>query len=157
MAALLASHSRLGDNLISFCTSLTNHNNFQFDYFPKKLVNVDRFHVHMQHKELPVLLSRNGKIIRMIPTTGIRDNVVNGSRKDINVDVVKGGSLLPPVEGLKVLPSDEGFSWANENYNSVQRTIDVWSCIISLRVRVLLDDAKWAYIRGWSKEKQVGL
>ena len=30
-------------------------------------------------------------------------------------------------EELKVLGSDENFSWANENYNIWQRTIDVWS------------------------------
>lgn len=63
---------------------------------------------------------------------------------------------LPPVEELKVLPSDEGFSWANENYNSWQRSIDVWSFVLSLRIRVLFDNAKWAYSGGFTEEKQVG-
>ncbi|KAE8075507.1 hypothetical protein FH972_014217 [Carpinus fangiana] len=62
--------------------------------------------------------------------------------------------LDPPVEELKVLPSDEGFSWANENYNSLQRSADVWSFVVSLRVRVLLDNAKWAYLGGFTEDKQ---
>lgn len=70
---------------------------------------------------------------------------------------VKGSKELPPLEGLKVLPSDEGFSWANENYNSLQRSIDVWSFVISFRIRILLDNAKWAYLGGFSEDKQVGL
>ncbi|CBI28458.3 unnamed protein product, partial [Vitis vinifera] len=58
------------------------------------------------------------------------------------------------MEELKVLPSDEGFSWANENYNSWQRSIDVWSFVISLRLRILLDNAKWAYLGGFTEDKQ---
>jgi aarF domain-containing kinase len=61
----------------------------------------------------------------------------------------------PFQEELKVLPSDEGFSWAKDNYNSVQRSIDIWSFVLSLRVRVLFDNAKWAYPGGFSEEKQV--
>ncbi|CAL5065340.1 unnamed protein product [Urochloa decumbens] len=57
-------------------------------------------------------------------------------------------------EELKVLPSDEGFSWAKDNYNSVQRSIDIWSFVLSFRVRVLFDNAKWAYLDGFSEEKQ---
>ena len=70
---------------------------------------------------------------------------------------VRDSKELPPLEELKVLPSDEGFSWANENYNSVQRSIDVWSFVISLRVRVLFDNAKWAYPGGFNEDKQVGV
>lgn len=70
---------------------------------------------------------------------------------------IKKSDELPPVEELKVLPSDESFSWANENYNSVQRSIDVWSFILSLRVRVLLDNAKWAYVGGLTEDKQASL
>lgn len=67
---------------------------------------------------------------------------------------VKGSKELPPLEELKVLPSDEGFSWANENYNSLQRSIDVWSFVISFRIRILVDNAKWAYLGGFSEDKQ---
>ncbi|CAM8891074.1 unnamed protein product [Rhodiola kirilowii] len=67
---------------------------------------------------------------------------------------VRKGKLPPPAEELKVLPSDENFSWANENYNSWQRSVDVWSFVLSLRVRVLFDNAKWAYPGGITEEKQ---
>lgn len=100
---------------------------------------------------------------------------VNGFVKEVNGvagPVDKGGSLVkkdtslalskfsgsddfPPFEGQNNLPSAEGFSWANENYNFIQRNIDVWSFIISLRLRVLLDNAKWTYIGGFTEDKQV--
>ncbi|KAL5540257.1 hypothetical protein UlMin_044497 [Ulmus minor] len=101
-------------------------------------------------------------------------NGVAGKVKKVNGSVINGASIvksipssvvaktrkvgaskeLPPMEELKVLPSDKGFSWANENYNSVQRSIDVWSFVISLRIRVLLDNAKWAYPGGFTEDKQ---
>ncbi|KAF7151462.1 hypothetical protein RHSIM_Rhsim02G0059300 [Rhododendron simsii] len=66
-----------------------------------------------------------------------------------------GGSIeLPPIKELRVLPSDEGFSWARENYNSVQRSIDVWSFVLSFHVCVLFDNAKWSYIGGFTEDKQ---
>ncbi|CAI9090022.1 OLC1v1024705C1 [Oldenlandia corymbosa var. corymbosa] len=100
------------------------------------------------------------------------DHAVNGSRMAVNGSVtgnratlVKRNSPppiiqvsksveLPPLENPRVLPSDEGFSWSRENYNSWQRTIDVWSFVLSLRVRVLFDNAKWAYPGGFTEEKQ---
>ncbi|XP_074285081.1 protein ACTIVITY OF BC1 COMPLEX KINASE 7, chloroplastic isoform X2 [Silene latifolia] len=96
-------------------------------------------------------------------------NGVNGTKQAINgVSITKKQTAYPPVkrsmilrdEGLppleepRVLPSDSGFSWANDNYNSVQRSIDVWSFVLSLRVRVLLENAKWAYAGGFDEEKQ---
>ena len=99
--------------------------------------------------------------------------IVNGTKRVVNgASIVKressaaalvkstkgrGTKELPPIEGLKVLPSDESFSWANENYNSVQRSIDVWSFVLSLRVRVLFDNAKWSYFDGFTEDKQVKL
>lgn len=113
----------------------------------------------------------NGASIKM-EELPVNTKVVNGSSVINGVSKINGASLvkrdptlaivqtqkvdkLPPVEDLKVLPSDEGFSWASENYNSVQRTIDVWSFVLSLRVRVLLDNAKWAYLGGFTEDKQV--
>ncbi|KAL2938631.1 Protein ACTIVITY OF BC1 COMPLEX KINASE 7 chloroplastic [Bienertia sinuspersici] len=61
---------------------------------------------------------------------------------------------LPPLEEPRMMPSDANFSWANDNYNSVQRSADVWSFVLSLRVRVLLENAKWSYIGGFDEEKQ---
>ncbi|MFS7933649.1 putative ABC-type Cd(2+) transporter [Helianthus anomalus] len=126
----------------------------------------------------PVKLGRQGKPITMVPTSELVNNkpvskqragMMNGSAQSVNgtslvkreitppvVKSVKVKELkgLPPSEDLRVLPSDEGFSWANENYNSVQRSIDVWSFVLSLRVRVLFDNAKWAYPGGFTEEKQ---
>jgi disease resistance protein RPM1 len=99
-----------------------------------------------------------------VETVNGSKKVVNGAslvRRDTTPALTKtmkpeSSKELPPLEELKVLPSDEGFSWANENYNSWQRSIDVWSFVLSLRVRVLLDNAKWAYVGGFTEEKQVG-
>lgn len=57
-------------------------------------------------------------------------------------------------EELKILPSDEGFSWAKDSYNSWQRTADIWGFVLSLRIRIMFDNAKWAYVDGFSEEKQ---
>lgn len=142
-----------------------------------------RSQVQMQQTDSPMKLGTNGRPrgrqIKMVPTSEVmrrksasiqKGEIVNGSKR-----VVNGASLVkreasPPLvkspktreskefpssEDLKVLPSDESFSWASENYNSVQRSIDVWSFVLSLRVRVLLDNAKWAYLGGFTEEKQV--
>lgn len=113
------------------------------------------------------------------PINGSAKSIINGSTKVVingtpkmavnGTSLVKGSKMSslvktqkhtrfnddPFQEELKVLPSDEGFSWAKDNYNSVQRSIDIWSFVLSFRVRVLFDNAKWAYPGGFSEEKQV--
>ncbi|PUZ70025.1 hypothetical protein GQ55_2G188300 [Panicum hallii var. hallii] len=83
-------------------------------------------------------------------------SLVKGSKMSSLVKTQKhtGFNNNPFREELKVLPSDEGFSWAKDNYNSMQRSIDIWSFVLSFRVRVLFDNAKWAYPGGFSEEKQ---
>ncbi|XP_021724447.1 uncharacterized protein LOC110691799 [Chenopodium quinoa] len=86
-------------------------------------------------------------------------NGVNIVTRDATSSLVKRSRILedeglPPLEEPRVMPSDAGFSWANDNYSSVQRSADVWSFVLSLRVRVLLENAKWAYIGGFDEEKQ---
>ncbi|KAG7026999.1 hypothetical protein SDJN02_11007 [Cucurbita argyrosperma subsp. argyrosperma] len=132
----------------------------------------------LQHNTSPPRLSTNGRAVKMAPinevvkTKAVSANKVekiNGKRQAINgASIIKrspspplikrtnviDSQKLPPLEDLKILPSDEGFSWANENYNSVQRSIDVWSFIVSLRVRVFLENAKWTYAEGFSEDKQ---
>jgi disease resistance protein RPM1 len=156
-------------------TKLSRKNNNQIQ--TKKMY---KFRIKMQQTESSGKFGTKGRPIKMVPTrevmktkTGPVQNAqnLNGSAKR----VVNGASIVrredaPPLiktpktkqtedfsqsEELKVLPSDETFSWANENYNSVQRSIDVWSFVLSLRVRVLLDNAKWAYAGGFTEEKQV--
>ncbi|ESQ49259.1 hypothetical protein EUTSA_v10020179mg [Eutrema salsugineum] len=139
-----------------------------------------RFHIEMRQSESPSKPGINGRSVKMVPASevvkrkdgvnsvnGSVGKVVNGanlvSSRNINgasSTLVKapkqktGSYLPPPVEGVRVLPSDEGFSWADENYSSLQRSIDVWSFVISLRIRVLFDNAKWAYVGGFTEEKQ---
>ncbi|XP_019435765.1 PREDICTED: uncharacterized protein LOC109342169 [Lupinus angustifolius] len=134
---------------------------------------IPRFIVQMRRTESPA--SINGRDVKMVPTNDIvkkkamsantvqNQAVTNGAsmvRRDPTLaltNTLKSGTAkdeLPPLEDLKVLPSDEGFSWANENYNSWQRSIDVWSFVLSLRIRVLLDNEKWAYLGGFTEEKQ---
>ncbi|KAK6155326.1 hypothetical protein DH2020_009574 [Rehmannia glutinosa] len=179
----LSKHGKLGDDL-SFSGSVSNSNHsklYEDAYNLVKTKKFYRFQVGMQQTELPSKVGINGRATKMVPTTDIKkrkspststSEIVNGSAKNVNgVRVVNGQSLvkrnsvpplskasgankLPPIDGLKVLPSDEGFSWANENYNSIQRSIDVWSFVLSLRVRILLDNAKWTYIGGFSEDKQ---
>jgi len=124
-----------------------------------------------------------GRAVKMVRTTELvnkktisanKVKTVNGSASKVNgasevrkkpmpvlTKTVKSRTRtskeLPSLEEeLKVLPSDEGFSWANENYSSWQRSIDVWSFVVSLRIRILLDNSKWAYLRGFTEAKQVG-
>lgn len=137
------------------------------------------FHVEMRQTESSSRVGTNGRPVKMAPASEVvkRNNLpngkvnkmVNGTKQVINVASFvkknststlikapkgKGSNELPLVEELTVLPSDESFSWANENYNSWQRTIDVWSFVLSLRLHVLFDNAKWAYLGGFSKDKQ---
>ncbi|XP_027330887.1 protein ACTIVITY OF BC1 COMPLEX KINASE 7, chloroplastic-like isoform X2 [Abrus precatorius] len=142
-----------------------------------------RFLVEMRQTELSASkYGTNGRAVKMVPTkeavkrktTSVNKvEMVNGStsKKAVNgaslvrKDTVPTPALtktlksrtskeLPSLGELKILPSDEGFSWANESYNSWQRSIDVWSFVVSLRIRFLLDNAKWAYLGGFTEAKQ---
>lgn len=132
--------------------------------------------VVMRQTDAPKNLRVNGRAVKMVPTSEVmkarnppvkKVENVNGSKQMVNgasivkressaalVTKQKSSEGLPPLEELKILPSDEGFSWANDNYNSWQRSVDVWSFVLSLRIRVLLDNAKWAYVGGLTEEKQ---
>lgn len=176
----LMNHERSGDNL-GFSSSLKNYNKaktrklrrFRVEMQKRELpplpAQPGRVIKMVPTSEIRKKMSPSVDTPRIV--NGSAKNV-NGSAKNINgVHVAASRSLVkkdattppsklsritefPPIEEPKVLPLDESFSWANENYNSVQRTIDVWSSLISLRIRVLLDDAKWTYIGGFSEEKQ---
>ncbi|KAF8014845.1 hypothetical protein BT93_H0591 [Corymbia citriodora subsp. variegata] len=140
---------------------------------------VYRFQVIMRETDSPARLGTNGRAAKMVPVSEVmKRNAPNGNNEVEKVkgskQALKGASIVkkkptlslvktpkvldteqfPPVDELKVLPSDEGFSWANENNNSWQRNIDVWSFVLSLCIRVLFDDAKWAYLGGFSEDKQ---
>ncbi|KAM7271837.1 hypothetical protein ACFE04_031051 [Oxalis oulophora] len=100
-------------------------------------------------------------------STNVNENSRPSSSKAENVNgaasiVSKEKSMVksPPSmlttrnEEIRVMRSAEDFSWANENYNSWQRSIDIWSTVLSLRMRVVFDNAKWAYLGGFSEHEQ---
>ncbi|KAG9448562.1 hypothetical protein H6P81_008527 [Aristolochia fimbriata] len=132
--------------------------------------------VPVRQKEADGLVT-NGRASKMVPTRGLvkrrtsptRRESVNGSVVNVNgVSVAarkKSPGLVKTQKGepakefqfedeLRVLPSDEGFSWAKDDYSSVQRSIDVWSFVLSLRLRVLFDNSQWAYFGGFTEDKQ---
>lgn len=122
--------------------------------------------VKVQSAATKEALKSTGQVMNGSPVVNGKKTLVNGTslvKREGAVPVppvnserkVKKPKLPPPAEELKVLPSDENFSWANDNYNSWQRSVDVWSFVLSLRVRVLFDNAKWAYPGGFTEEKQV--
>lgn len=51
-------------------------------------------------------------------------------------------------------PSDANFKWARDSYSTAERTLDVWSFVLTLRARLYLLDAKFTYLGGFSEEKQ---
>lgn len=166
---------------LSFSSSISNQKQQKFERppcNPPMLENHFGLQVEMRQADAPKDVRINGRAVKMVPTSEItkrrnssanRVETINGSTQVINgASIVKRERTpaparklkvrepqgLPPLEEIKDLPTDESFSWANDNYSSVQRSIDVWSFVISLRIRVLLDNAKWAYIGGFEEEKQ---
>ncbi|XP_020234378.1 protein ACTIVITY OF BC1 COMPLEX KINASE 7, chloroplastic [Cajanus cajan] len=147
---------------------------------PPGNTQIRRFLVEMRQRELPASkYGTNGRAIKMVPANElVKRKIVSTNKVKVNGSTpkpaVNGASLvrknpistltktvksrsskqLPSLEEINFLPSDEGFSWANENYSSWQRSIDVWSFVLSLRVRVLFDNAKWAYLGGFTEAKQ---
>ncbi|KAG7989893.1 hypothetical protein I3843_03G260200 [Carya illinoinensis] len=165
------------DNL-SFSSTISVNKFLKFGGPSKNPPGTDKFQVEMKQAEYPSRLVNNGRAVKMVPASELvkrktpsknKVDIVNGSRQIVEgakvvrrqptaalvkTPKVRKSKELPPAEELKVLPSDEGFSWANENYNSLQRTIDVWSFVFSLRFRVLFSNEKWAYLGGFTDDKQ---
>lgn len=46
------------------------------------------------------------------------------------------------------LPLDYAYAWAKDDYSTVQRTIDTWSFVLTLRARLWLLDQPWTYPGG---------
>lgn len=168
------------DLCFSRSISLNSFNKFEKSTWSPPSHQHFRLRNEMQHNTSPPRLgTTNGRAVKMVPVNEVvrkkaasanKVETINGKKQVIyGASIVKRSPSpplvrrtnvtdprkLPPIEDLKVLPSDEGFSWANENYNSVQRSIDVWSFVISLRVRVFIENAKWTYAGGFSEDKQV--
>ncbi|CAH2056806.1 unnamed protein product, partial [Thlaspi arvense] len=153
-------HGRVVENLcFSSSISIQQLQKYNSDSRPKFFW----FQVKMQHTGSPTKLGSNGRPIKMVPTSElIKTMTVNGSTQVVNgsTRVVNGASIVKRGKASALVKTTEFFPWtkasvgANENYSSVQRSIDVWSFVLSLRVRVLLDNAKWAYIGGFTEDEQ---
>lgn len=139
-----------------------------------------RFKVKMQQNESHSRVGPSGRrpAVKVVPASevmkrktapSLKPEKVNGAHHDTKgVSIIKKETTLAPVklpngraaitvslvEEQKILPSDETFSWANDNYSSWQRNIDIWSTVASLHLRVLLDNAKWTYLGGFTEDKQ---
>lgn len=139
-----------------------------------------QFLVQMKHTESPSTLGINGRPVKMVPIGEVLGrhpqlshniDTVNGSKQSVNGSVVKrksssalvrtpkgkGLKELPPIGELKDTLSHQNFSWSNENYNSLQRSVDIWLFVISFYIRIQLDDTKWTYFGGFTEDKQVNL
>ncbi|KAK1268749.1 hypothetical protein QJS04_geneDACA006704 [Acorus gramineus] len=164
---------------LSFCRSVANlkisQNETSLNGSPVRRFSVEASQVESDK------FGTNGRASRMVPTKELMKSrnatssrpvqQVNGKKVVINGASIVKRSVTPSAlvktrkhvaseekthfdDELKVLPSDKGFSWARDDYNSWQRTIDIWSFVLSLRVRILFDNAKWAYIDGFTEDKQ---
>ncbi|KAH9793760.1 protein ACTIVITY OF BC1 COMPLEX KINASE 7 [Citrus sinensis] len=137
-----------------------------------------QFLVQMKHTESPSTLGINGRPVKMVPIGEVLGrqpqlshniDTVNGSKQSVNGSVVKrksssalvrtpkgkGLKELPPIGELKDTLSHQNFSWSNENYNSLQRSVDIWLFVISFYIRIQLDDTKWTYFGGFTEDKQL--
>ncbi|KAK8916960.1 hypothetical protein KSP39_PZI023086 [Platanthera zijinensis] len=125
----------------------------------RKMVSTEEL-MKSKTASIPKNGSVNGKVSASVVDVSRRvENGAGLAKSNDILDVAKTerkwvADDLYPVDVLKVLPSDENFKWANENYNAWQRTIDIWSFVLSLRIRVLFDSEKWAYLNGFTEEKQ---
>ncbi|KAL7583356.1 hypothetical protein Lser_V15G45547 [Lactuca serriola] len=142
-----------------------------------KIERFHRFRIEMQKRESksPIKSGINGKPngkplnmdripIAMVPITEAMKTMTQSEKRPgiltrltqiVNRETTSAIEVKKPsIEGSNILPSDETFSWANENYNPVQRTLDLCSFVISLHLRLLLNNSKWSYPRGFTKIKQ---
>ncbi|KAL8238056.1 hypothetical protein R6Q59_019137 [Mikania micrantha] len=94
---------------------------------------------------------RSGTSIQINGTSLFEKEISRPLAKSIKVKEPTG---FLPSEEFRVFPSERSFKWANENYDLLQRSMDVWFFVLSLRVRVLLDNSKWAYLGSFTEEKQ---
>lgn len=170
MAAIL-------DNL-SFSSSFSLQNLDTHERNSPKIVRFHRFRIEMLKRESksPMKSGINGKPngkplnmdripIAMVPITEAMKKMTQPEKRPgiltrfTQIDNRETTSAIevkkPSIEGSNILPSDETFSWANENYNPVQRTLDLCSFVISLHLRLLLNNSKWSYPRGFTEIKQV--
>ncbi|KAI0497002.1 hypothetical protein KFK09_023328 [Dendrobium nobile] len=169
---------------LSFSCSISNLQLLNSDALSYKFLHKTKFLRSELRQQESDKIGINGRPNKMVSTkklmktkstftqkigTGSVRTAANGSTRVQNGDsLVKRNEMLDIaktlktkmaddlsyVDGLKIFPSDEDFSWANESYNAWQRTIDIWSFVLSLRIRLLFDNTKWTYFDGFTENKQ---
>uniref|UniRef100_A0A7N0SX17 ABC1 atypical kinase-like domain-containing protein n=1 Tax=Kalanchoe fedtschenkoi TaxID=63787 RepID=A0A7N0SX17_KALFE len=134
-----------------------------------------RLRVELRQTDSRAKLGPNGSAIQMVPTSEIvkrktavkKVEIINGKEKVVNgvaivkvvktpVESGKGENIkqLPPAEESQPIISVKTYSWSDENYSSLHRNIEVWSLVISMRIRFLLDNAKWTYLGGFTEDRK---
>ena len=64
------------------------------------------------------------------------------------------GSCHCAPAGMPAFSMDSDFRWSRDNYNNTQRSIDIWTFIVTLRTKLWLLDQKWSYVGGWTEPKK---
>ncbi len=59
-----------------------------------------------------------------------------------------------PLAGMPAVSMDSDFRWSRDNYNNTQRSIDIWTFIISIRTKLWLLDQKWSYVGGFTEARK---
>lgn len=164
---------------LSFSGFFRNNNNLKLEKCNSLTVRKKCLEFYMQARQTEVeRIKINGQPSRMVPieelsrmsnNSSAKSKLINGAKAAVNgVNLVKrvgtfslvrtqGSSTaeeVPLTDKSRILLTDENFSWSKDDYNTWQRSFDVWSSVLSLRLRVLFDNAKWAYIGGFNEEKQ---
>lgn len=74
---------------------------------------------------------------------------VVAERADMALTPQQPGS--PTLEAqVREIPMDVDFRWAQDSYNSTQRSVDTWVFFAAFRTRLWLLDQKWSYVGGYS-------
>ncbi|CAA6672448.1 unnamed protein product [Spirodela intermedia] len=100
----------------------------------------------------------NGRPSRMVPTTELaRRSSPEGPL--VAVERVRRRPPVPPSSGEEertaaVAAAVVAFGWEQGGYNAWRRTVDVWSFLLTLNLRVKMDAAEWTYRGGFTEEKQ---
>ncbi|DBA75148.1 TPA: hypothetical protein ACH3X1_010464 [Trebouxia sp. C0004] len=76
------------------------------------------------------------------------------SRSAVAATEQRAESLIDAGQSMPAFSVDSDFRWSRDNYNNTQRSIDIWTFIITLRTKLWLLDQKWSYLGGWTELKK---
>lgn len=76
------------------------------------------------------------------------------SRSAVAANEQRAESLIDAGQSMPAFSMDSDFRWSRDNYNNTQRSIDIWTFIVTLRTKLWLLDQKWSYVGGWTEPKK---